>query len=60
MNPRLSENEVAPTPTKRRRTAGGAPGNATRRRKGKLSKLPDMPLDILYEVSSGERQQIKK
>lgn len=48
-----SEDEVVPAPTKRRKTTGGAPKKiTTKRKKGKLSKLPDMPLDVLYEVDS--------
>jgi len=46
-----SENEAVPTPTKRRKPTGGAQKKVSKRRKGKLSKLPDMPLDVLYEVA---------
>jgi hypothetical protein len=46
-----SEEEVVPPPTKKRKTAGGGQKKAPKRMKGKLSKLPDMPLDVLYEVT---------
>jgi hypothetical protein len=50
-----SEDEVVPTPpTKKRKATGGAQKNPPKRRKGKLSKLPDMPLDVLYEVTTGK------
>lgn len=38
--------------SKRRKTTGDAPKKATKQKKGKLSKLPDMPLDVLYEIFS--------
>lgn len=50
-----SEDEVVPPPTKKRKTAGGQK-ETSKRRKGKLSRLPDMPLDVLYEVASGKPQ----
>lgn len=46
---------IAPTPVKRRKTArSDVPITVSKpkQRKGKLSKLPDMPLDVLYEVNS--------
>lgn len=49
-----SEDEVVPAPAKKRKTAGGGQKETSKRRKGKLSRLPDMPLDVLYEVTSGE------
>ena len=49
----LSEGEVVPPPTKKRKTTGGGQKETSKRRKGKLSRLPDMPLDVLYEVTSG-------
>lgn len=52
-----SEDEVAPPPTKKRKATGGQK-EASKRRKGKLSRLPDMPLDVLYEVTSGEPRGI--
>ena len=49
-----SEDEVVPAPpTKKRKATGGGQKNPPKRKKGKLSKLPDMPLDVLYEVTSG-------
>lgn len=53
-----SENEGIPAPTKRRKTAGSGQKKTTRRRKGKLSRLPDMPLDVLYEVTFGHFKRI--
>lgn len=50
-----SEEETMPNPAKRRKIADAAPKKATKRRKGKLSRLPDMPLDVLYEVKSRQR-----
>ena len=50
-----SEDEAVPAPTKKRKTAGGGQKETSKRRKGKLSRLPDMPLDVLYEVTSGKR-----
>jgi len=55
-----SENEAVPTSTKRRKTTGGGQKKVTKRRKGKLSKLPDMPLDVLYEVTFGQPQGIER
>lgn len=52
----LSDDEAAPAPAKRRKIADSAPKKAPKRRKGKLSKLPDMPLDVLYEVNSRQRR----
>jgi len=49
-----SEDEVVPVPTKKRKTAGGGQKETSKRRKGKLSRLPDMPLDVLYEVTPGK------
>lgn len=49
-----SEDEVAPVLAKRRKTTGGGQKETTKRKKGKLSRLPDMPLDVLYEVTFGE------
>jgi len=49
-----SEDEVVPPPTKKRKAAGSGQKETSKRRKGKLSRLPDMPLDVLYEVASGE------
>ena len=48
-----SEDEVVPVSTKKRKTAGGGQKEAPKRKKGKLSRLPNMPLDVLYEVMSG-------
>ena len=48
----LSEGEAVPAPSKKRKIADSAPKKTTKRRKGKLSRLPDMPLDVLYEVNS--------
>lgn len=49
-----SEDESVSTSTKKRKTpAGGGQKKVLKRRKGKLSKLPDMPLDVLYEVMFG-------
>jgi hypothetical protein len=50
------EDEVVATSTKRRKTTGGGQKKVVKRRKGKLSKLPDMPLDVLYEVTFGQFQ----
>lgn len=50
-NTGLSEDEAVPAPAKKRKTAGGGQKETSKRRKGKLSKLPDMPLDVLYEVT---------
>jgi hypothetical protein len=53
-----SEQESRPRPRKRTKTkAGGAQSRTktTKRGKaGKLSKLPDMPLDVLFEASDSE------
>ena len=49
-NSGISEDEVLPAPAKKRKTTGSGQKEASKRRKGKLSKLPDMPLDVLYEV----------
>ena len=54
-----SEDESVPAPAKRRKTNGGGQKKVIRRRKGKLSKLPDMPLDVLYEVNFGQPQAIE-
>lgn len=51
-----SEDEVVPAPTKKRKTTSSAPKKVTKRRKGKLSILPDMPLDVLYEAGSNHRR----
>jgi len=55
-----SEDEAVPTSTKRRKTTGGGQKKVTKRRKGKLSKLPDMPLDVLYEVTFRQPQGIER
>jgi len=55
-----SENEDVPAPTKKRKTTGGGQKKVTKRRKGKLSKLPDMPLDVLYEVTFGEIRGVER
>ena len=45
------EGEIVPTPpTRKRKATDDRQKSALKRRKGKLSKLPDMPLDVLYEV----------
>lgn len=54
-----SEDESVPAPAKRRKTNSGGQKKVIRRRKGKLSKLPDMPLDVLYEVNFGQPQAIE-
>ena len=54
-----SEDESVPATTKRRKTTTVGQKKVTKRRKGKLSKLPDMPLDVLYEVSFGQLEGIK-
>ena len=43
---------LAPPPSKRRKQAGTSPAKSKHRNKneGKLASLPDLPLDILYEV----------
>ena len=48
-----SEGEGVPAPAKKRKTAGSGQKKVLKRKKGKLSKLPDMPLDVLYEVKFG-------
>jgi len=48
-----SEDEVVPVPAKKRKITGSGQKETSKRRKGKLSRLPDMPLDVLYEVTSG-------
>jgi hypothetical protein len=55
-----SEEEAVPSPAKRRKIADNAPKKVTKRRKGKLSRLPDMPLDVLYEVNSHQRGWTRK
>lgn len=53
-----SEDEGMPAPAKRRKTAGSSQKKVTRRKKGKLSRLPDMPLDVLYEVTFEHFQRV--
>jgi hypothetical protein len=49
------EDEIVPTPpTRKRKATDDGQKSAPKRRKGKLSKLPDMPLDVLYEVPFGK------
>ena len=54
-----SQDEGAPTLAKRRKTTGSGQKKVAKRRKGKLSKLPDMPLDVLYEVNFGLLQGVE-
>lgn len=51
-----SEDETVAPAAKRRKTATSAPKKTTKRVKGKLSRLPDMPLDVLYEVNLNRRR----
>lgn len=51
-----SDNEATGTPTKKRKAAASTPKKITKRRKGKLSRLPDMPLDVLYEVNFSQHR----
>ena len=52
-----SGDEGMPAPAKRRKTAGSGQKKVIKR-KGKLSKLPDMPLDVLYEVTFEQFKRI--
>ena len=55
-----SEDEGVATPVKRRtKAAGGGQKKVTKRRRGKLSRLPDMSLDVLYEVTFGQLQRVE-
>ena len=55
-----SEEEAVSVPAKRRKIADSAPKKPTKRRKGRLSRLPDMPLDVLYEVISPQHGSNRK
>lgn len=55
-----SDDDAVSFPAKRRRIADGTPKKVTKRKKGKLSRLPDMPLDVLYEVHSRQSLPTRK
>jgi len=55
-----SEDEGVSTHTKKRTKAtSNGQKKVTRRKKGKLSRLPDMPLDVLYEVTFGQPKGVE-
>lgn len=55
-----SEDENVQTSTKRRKATTVVQKKVTKRRKGRLSKLPDMPLDVLYEVGFRQLEGIRE